>query len=263
METTLTIGMMSKVWFFTLSVFCAACQAPISYINNLPQVSGLSEQGDLSVQASWGADATFENAVYDLDLAKAFSKRLGVKTHFTFGSKRHYFDKLSYLDLSLVYFGKSSTGIKYEIVSGFGAGYLKASSTNFADPYDNHCSCVGLPVDFSDADYTAITKSKKVFIQPSISMPLKLTEVNSHLNLGLRAQLVDFSSYYFEQNYTILYNKPITTILLDPFISVDQQFGKVGAQLMAGYSLNLGDKSSHPVYSKFYTSVGLFMRLSK
>ncbi|MEO9475443.1 MAG: hypothetical protein ABJG41_07900 [Cyclobacteriaceae bacterium] len=264
METTISIGMMSKVWFFTLSILCAACQAPISYINNLPQVSGLSERGDLSIQANWGADATFENPVYDLDLAKALTKNLGLKSHFTFGSKRHYFDQLSYLDLSLVYFGKSSTGMKYEIISGFGAGFLRASSTNFADPYDHHCSCGGLPpVDFSDSDYTAITKSKKFLLQPSISMPLNLTDVNSHLNLGLRAQLVDFSSYYFEQNYKILYNKPITTILLDPFISVDQQFGKVGAQLMAGYSLNLGDRSAHPVYSKLYTSVGLFLRISK
>lgn len=263
LEPTLTIIAVSKFWFFTLSILCAACQAPISYINNLPQVSGLSEKGDLSIQASWGADATLENPVYDLDLAKAFSENLGFKTHFTFGSKRQYFDQLSYIDLSMVYFGRFATDINYEIISGFGVGSLKASSTDFADPYDKHCSCAVIPVDFSDSDYTSITKSKKFFLQPSMSIPLSLADVNSHLNLGFRAQLIDFNSYYFEQNYRVLYYKPITTILLDPFVSVDQQFGKVGAQLMAGYSLNLGDRSDHPVYSKLYTSVGLFLRISK
>jgi len=123
---------MNKTLLLILILFAAACQAPISYINNLPQVSGLKEQGDLSFQANWGADATFENPIYDFDLAMALSKNLGVKTHFTIGSKRNYFDQLSYADLSLVYFDSFVSGVNYEIISGFGSGTLRASSTGFA-----------------------------------------------------------------------------------------------------------------------------------
>lgn len=261
---------MYRTLIFLLLITIASCQAPIGYINSISGSSQLKQCGDLNAKASFGADWKFSNRIYDFDLAWSPINHIGLRAHLTTNDKGPHnaqessYERLRYIDFSLVYFSKLGSKIDYEVQFGIGNELLRSVDFKFLQ---NNTPQSLSPFLTHPNDYAFISRSNRFFIQPTFDFPIK-NEPNLSVSIGTRFQYVDYKQMsYQSDNKTLLSNKN-GNVTLDPFIQITHNHGHFGSSMMLGYTKHFGQFEtegglSQPVHRHLYASLGLFMNLKK